>query len=68
MKCKNISGIELRYFQIDHAEGVYRICFCHDADCFSDEVLRGLLLSDEGEQITLAAAVSLGKELKIKHT
>lgn len=63
---KRIKNIDLDFYEIELGGKFYRICPCCDADFFSDEVLRLLLLSGDGQQISGALAVSLEGDLKIK--
>ena len=54
MKC-----IEIPCYEIKTDDGYISVCPCYDAEMFSDEALRALLLSEDAKQITASVAISV---------
>ncbi len=63
---RKIKNINLSYYETNIDGELYRICLCHDAAFFSDEALRLLLLSENGESTRAAIALSSHPGLKFK--
>ncbi len=57
--CRRICNIELHYVYITLKEGIFILCICDNADMFSPDVLKQLLLTDDGSRSVCAAALSL---------
>lgn len=66
MHKKLIKNVELSYYNINVGEKLLRICPCHDAELFSEDVLRILLLTDDGSQVEWAAAISISDTLTVR--
>ncbi len=60
-RSKNLLGVEISFYEISLGGILHRFLICHDAECFSEAVLRSLLLSDCGEQILSATAISFSE-------
>ncbi len=66
-KCRRISNIELHYACITLKNGIVALCLCDDADLFSVDVLKQLLLTEDGYRAVMSVALSLRDgELKIR--
>lgn len=60
-RTKKYGGTAFSFYEMRLDGHLHRICFCHDADCFSEGVLRSLLLSEKGEHILCATAISFSE-------
>ena len=58
----NIHSVDFRAYRLNLFENVYFFCPCADAELFSAEILKHLLVSQSGEQISAAFAVSFSDE------
>ena len=58
-KCRRISNIELHYACISSKKHSVVLCVCDNADMFSREVLKRLLVADDGFAPILSVALSL---------
>jgi hypothetical protein len=63
---KKIWGIDLSVYEIETEGRALRLCLCYDAELVSDGLLRGLLLSDRGEEICCACAISFLPKPRVK--
>lgn len=64
---RRIHSVRLAVYTLNLPEGCILICPCRDAELFSDDILRYLLVSEAGEQILAAIAVSFnGGDIRIK--
>lgn len=66
MHKKLIKNVEVYYYNIDVGDKLLRLCPCHDAELFSEDVLRLLLLTDDGSQVEWAAAISISDSLTVR--
>lgn len=66
MHKKFIKNMEISYYNIDVGDKLLRICPCYDAELFSEDVLRLLLLTDDGSQVEWAAAISISDTLTVR--
>lgn len=66
MHKKLIKNVEVSYYNIDVGDKLFRLCPCHDAELFSEDVLRLLLLTDDGSQVEWAAAISISDSLTVR--
>ncbi len=58
-KIKRVKGIKISCYEIQTDSGYITVYPCHDAEMFSDEALRQLLLSEDAKQITASVAISV---------
>ena len=66
MHKKLIKNVEVSYYSIDVGDKLLRLCPCQDAELFSEDVLRLLLLTDDGSQVEWAAAISISDTLTVR--
>ena len=57
-----MKGIEISCYEIQTDSGYITVCLCYDAEMFSYEALRALLLSDDAKQIIASVAISVANE------
>ncbi len=58
-KYRRICNIELIYASVSFRDGSVALCICDNAELFSRDVLKQLLLTDDGSAAALSAALSL---------
>ena len=64
---KRIKAIDLPCYEVSYNNALYLICPCADAECFAEDSLRRLLVSEDGRQILAVIAISnTDGEIKIK--
>lgn len=51
---------------MDVGDKLLRLCLCYDAELFSEDVLRLLLLTDDGSQVEWVAAISISDSLTVR--
>ncbi|MBQ7327290.1 MAG: hypothetical protein IJW93_07455 [Clostridia bacterium] len=61
-----IKNTEISYYNVYVGDKLLRICPCYDAELFSEDVLRLLLLTDDGSQVKWAAAISFSDSLTVR--
>lgn len=66
MEKKIIKNVEIFYYNIDVGKKLLRLCPCRDAELFSEDALRLLLLTDDGRQVEWAAAISIADTLTVR--
>ena len=66
-KYRRICNIELIYASVSFRDGSVALCLCDNAELFSRDVLKQLLLTDDGSAAALSASLSLDSSgLKIQ--
>lgn len=66
MHKKLIKNVEVSYYNMDVGDKLLRLCLCYDAELFSEDVLRLLLLTDDGSQVEWVAAISISDSLTVR--
>ena len=66
MHKKIIKNMEISYYNVYVGKKLLRLCLCYDAELFSEDVLRLLLLTDDGSQVEWAAAISISDFLTVR--